>query len=391
MEMNIEQKVNDLKNSPMFQLSLSSKELFHSNFIYWLISTYKIECSKLFSKFLPNKDNQEIIKVTREDKNRDIVIYFENKAGVKSSLVIENKIKSLPRYEQLRDYTTSNMTEHYLLLSLTKPNFLAQNNKIMILEYDREWNYINYLHFSEILEEIIPEIESNNSYHSLIIGDYIQFVKILNDLTEEVYYTAIKGRYDFYQKQNKWISSLKTIRMHDFYLKLNHEVLATELYNRIQNEIGNVVLVPGKNWKKAKNQEVYTDSGFTRGSGITDAKYVIGQKADSPVIVGIQIQDVQFRLFIESNKEFAKEIAHKLLDNNLWFDFSYLTDAILLDGKQYPDNPNKQFNTYSGEFYYRSVKLKNCNCRELIDQMLNYLKYIHEEKENLMQKINEIV
>lgn len=72
--MDIEQKVNELKNSPMFQLSLSSKELFHSNFIYWLTSTYKEECSRIFSRFLPNKDNQKIINVTREDKKRDIVI-----------------------------------------------------------------------------------------------------------------------------------------------------------------------------------------------------------------------------------------------------------------------------------------------------------------------------
>ncbi|KQU58720.1 hypothetical protein ASG66_17015 [Bacillus sp. Leaf406] len=389
--MDVEQKVNDLKNSLMFQLSLSSKELFHSNFIYWLISTYSVECSRLFSEFLSNKDKQEIIKITREDKNRDIVIYFESETGLLSSLVIENKIKSLPRYEQLRDYTTLNKTEHYLLLSLAKPNFLAENNKIVINEFDREWDYINYCKLSEMLEEIVSEIETKNSYHSLIIRDYIKFVKTLNDVTEEAYNTVINGRYDFYQKQNNKFSLLKTIRMHDFYLKLNHEILATELHSRIRREIGDLNLVKGKKWSKAKNQEVFTDFGFTRGSGITEVKYVIGHKFDIPIIVGIQIQDVQFRLFIESKKEYAGKIARKLLDNNMWFDFSYLTDSFLLDGKQYPDKPNKQFNSYSGEFYYRSVKLKNCNSRELIDLMLNYLKYIHEEKENLMRKINEVI
>lgn len=249
-------------------------------------------------------------------------------------MIIENKVKSLPRYEQLRDYTTSNIAEHYLLLSLSKPNFLASDNKIIIDENNRVWDYINYHHFSVMLEEILPEIKTKSSYHSLIINDYIQFINILSDLTEEVYYTAINGKYDFYQKQNKLISLFKTIRMHDFYLKLNHEVLAKELNSRIQNEFSDVVLVPSKPWKKARKQEVFTNSGFTRGSGFTEAKYVIGKRLDSPIIVGIQIQGIHFRLFIESRKEFAEKIAYKLLDNNLWFDFSFLTDLILLDGKE---------------------------------------------------------
>ena len=31
-----EKAINYLKTSPMFNLSLSSKELFHSNFLYWI-------------------------------------------------------------------------------------------------------------------------------------------------------------------------------------------------------------------------------------------------------------------------------------------------------------------------------------------------------------------
>ncbi len=65
--MNIERIVKDLKKSPLFQLSLSSKELFHSNFIYWLISTYTAEFSGLFSRFLTERDNQKITNVTREN------------------------------------------------------------------------------------------------------------------------------------------------------------------------------------------------------------------------------------------------------------------------------------------------------------------------------------
>ena len=33
---NYQEAINYLKTSPMFNLSLASKELFHSNFLYWL-------------------------------------------------------------------------------------------------------------------------------------------------------------------------------------------------------------------------------------------------------------------------------------------------------------------------------------------------------------------
>lgn len=59
-------KLHYFKESPMFQFSLASKELFHSNFIYWLISNYKDEFSKLFSKLMSNEI--VITKIKREEK-----------------------------------------------------------------------------------------------------------------------------------------------------------------------------------------------------------------------------------------------------------------------------------------------------------------------------------
>ena len=36
--------VENLKNNPIFQLSLSSKELFHSNFLAWLAEDDNTRC-----------------------------------------------------------------------------------------------------------------------------------------------------------------------------------------------------------------------------------------------------------------------------------------------------------------------------------------------------------
>lgn len=42
--------VKTLQDSPLFQLSLTSKELFHSNFLYWLGVTYRDLFKETFSK-----------------------------------------------------------------------------------------------------------------------------------------------------------------------------------------------------------------------------------------------------------------------------------------------------------------------------------------------------
>lgn len=388
-----EENLNYLKESPMFQLSLTSKELFHSNFISWVISNYKLECSKILSKFLLGNKRQLITSVTREEKNRDIVIYLQDEVGFKNTLIIENKVKSIPVYEQLRNYTTDDSSEHYVLLSLTKPTFLTNNNKIKIPELNREWDYINYYYLAVMFEELIPTIKESNEYHALIIEDYVKLIKVLHSLTEEIYEHTKEGMYDFYQNY-KLMGPLKGIRLHDFYLKLNHEIIAAELHKRIKDELPNINLVANKNWKKAIAGEVFTGSGFTRGSGISEVKYVIGEKYESPVIVGVQIQDVQFRLYIESKKGFAIKFAQKLFDENLWFNFSTLNDlsSNIRVSQEYPQNrgTNKTFNTYSNEFFYRSVKLESCKISDLVDSIMSYVHFIHNGKEEFLRIVQEL-
>ncbi|WP_157951026.1 PD-(D/E)XK nuclease family protein [Peribacillus acanthi] len=381
-----------LKESPMFQLSLTSKELFHSNFISWVISNYKKEHSRIFSKFLPGDKKQLITGVNREEKNKDIVIYFQDELGNKSSIIIENKVKSIPVYEQLREYTTDNPSEHYILLSLTKPTFLADNKKIQIHETNRVWDYLSYYDLAKMFEETLPEIGRNNKYHELIVSDYIQLIKILDNITNDIYEQTKGGMYDFYKKHNEIISLLKEVRLHDFYLKLSHEIIASELHKKIQTEIPNVNLVASKNWKKGKVNELFAGSGFTRGSGISEVKYVIAEKEETPVILGVQIQDVQFRLFIESKKGFAKKFAQKLFDEGIWFNFSYLSNSGIKTSKEYPQTggSNKIFNTYSNEFLYRSVKLDRCKISDLLTIILYYVHVIHNDKEKFLKIIDEL-
>ena len=76
----LEKVVNNLKASPLFNMSLGSKELFHSNFLAWLleisINSNNIDI-KLFLKLLfPEVEKNDLIvsSVVREFKNFDLFI-----------------------------------------------------------------------------------------------------------------------------------------------------------------------------------------------------------------------------------------------------------------------------------------------------------------------------
>ena len=126
-----ENAVEYLKTSPMFNLSLSSKELFHSNFLYWLSLVNKDAFKELVAALLNIKPDElkwgDNWEVAREYKSFDLCVKDiskelavsnpedtngENKQKPNIYLVIENKVKSIPYNAQLKKYTTK-VNEYY--------------------------------------------------------------------------------------------------------------------------------------------------------------------------------------------------------------------------------------------------------------------------------------
>ena len=87
-------KINDivknLKTNPVFNMSLSSKELFHSNVLAWLFeskneknesSEYANKLKELFKPYDENGNelsNYSVLTVLREKKNFDILVVYKN-------------------------------------------------------------------------------------------------------------------------------------------------------------------------------------------------------------------------------------------------------------------------------------------------------------------------
>jgi hypothetical protein len=87
-EPSLAQIIEALKASPLFSLSLSSKELFHSNFLAWLCETYPVIVGRLLSECLTRRPTTAVVvKALREWKNLDLVLEYPG-----GELVIENKV-----------------------------------------------------------------------------------------------------------------------------------------------------------------------------------------------------------------------------------------------------------------------------------------------------------
>ncbi|PEZ76350.1 PD-(D/E)XK nuclease family protein [Bacillus sp. AFS017274] len=381
-----------LKQSPMFQLSLTSKELFHSNFVAWVISNYKTECSSLLTEYLNIPIDFSITEVKREEGKKDITVYFNNQHGELVKLIIENKVKGIPTYEQLLKYTTTAKNEFFMLLSLVTPIF-AVNDSVYIKEFQKEWKCMDYKKLAEIFQKVVKQVEVKNVYHANVIKDYIMCATSLQKLSEMVSGDLREDIYNYYSTNTNIFSMFKEVRLHDFFLKLKHEMIAAEFFTAIKNEIPGIKLVSAKKWETSKAEEVFVGSGFTNGSGLSEVKYVIGEREDSPIILGVQIQGNQFRLFTESKKQISLNIAKYLHNNNMWFDFSKANQFSITEKQVYPKvgRKEKNFNTYSQTFYYKSVKLKECRIIDIVNLVTEYIVYIHEEKQNLLNIIDKVL
>lgn len=376
-------KFENLKKSPLFNLSLSSKELFHSNFLCWLGESYKKEFGDVFYAFLQGlpQDNDLIIKdIQREKDYIDLTFTYSNG----QEIIIENKVKSIAYIEQLKKYSEKNTEKkNYILLSLSKPVFFNTEDKFIINGtdingIDAVWNFLSYSKLIEILKTLSKKIQ--DSYHQNIINDYCNFI---DGLIEIESHCNLADDDCFPFEKNEIFQDIKVIRLHDFYLKRKYELLAFQVSNKIKETKEDSIFYGSlSNWEKQKDKPIYIGHGMTRGLGLMDIKY----KISTNVSLGIQIQGEHYRMVVENTADLAG-IAEKILKGKLWFDFSENFDK----KNVYPKG-EKEFNKYGATFFYKSVNLDSdidLSISELIKIILNDLNKIEANKDEILKVINQ--
>ena len=285
-----------LKESPMFQLSLASKELFHSNFLAWIGS-------------LPNRDNEEhpfkrLMKglgvknvdkwpkewyVAREYKNFDLCVLsrlpdefldedkhenrndgtdnkenanLEDKEPVRVHLVLENKMKSIPYVKQLNDYlkkaTQINNRKKQKNRENTPLDCILLTMATSFPDQDvvnKKWIIKSYKDLEGLLNGILNIIE--DGYSKRVIEDYKRQLEALNSLHEIwcpkeekefcnnsfLYFTTCSKtnkKNNVVYRRNEYrfdYLTLKQLRIHDLFQKQRYAMMCAILKNRISKKI----------------------------------------------------------------------------------------------------------------------------------------------------------
>lgn len=188
----VKELINEIKQSPVYNMSLHNKELFHSNFWKWLMEIDS-EFIKIFFKEIKNLNNDKNI-ILREYEHTDLSLkILNNKDKMEYDVyVIENKFQSLPNKEQLEKYTeniefesnkkkgkirTKDTFKEGYLISFIKPSFFYKNDSIEVGENKKKWTYISYIEIIKKIKIIMQKYKKKNSYYYGLISDYTEMLE----------------------------------------------------------------------------------------------------------------------------------------------------------------------------------------------------------------------
>lgn len=385
--------IDELSSSPLFNLSLSSKELFHSNFLAWLAQHYPdffVEiCKDLGCK--ADWSNAEW-NVKREYENFDLCITSDEKIV----MVLENKVKSIPTKAQLDKYVEKlkkekkqyegNIDLILLSLSTSFPDKQA-------IEDEKKWQIRNYKDLCTATRKHMQLI--NNQYHKALIEDYCSFVATLHECSES---WKVKDS-SFFLLPNDNDSNrkeLKKLRIADLQDKIWYSQLLEKLNSRLK-EKSQWDVQHGMDIKKiAKDNgacltKIFTNFGFTHGQGLLEAKIKVTQD----YVLLIQIQGNKYCRAIEWIKEdqgdhnkfweMTKDIMNKKgfsffqFKKNDPINFPSIcnNEKTIKDTTRYGETRN--FNKYGSKFLYQyKVIKKEATVSEVLDAIMEDLESIEK-------------
>ena len=388
-----------LASSPMLYLSSGSKELFHSNFLYWLGTNYRDMFQELMTKLLGIASQwPDGWTLRREYLHLDLCVTYKrekekkNRKGKKGTeecvfIIMENKVKSLPdivqlkRYEQLFSGRRDGCI--YAVLSLVNGYYGSE-----IINKKSTWQ----LHYYDELAKLIEEIFDGNDVkpeHITYIRDYCLYVHDLSTLANG---WKVNDNEPFLQKA----ISLKELRLNDIYEKVRYAQVAAMLAQELENMLApnangepkvvlgmsnaDVILRRGRmdadeilGLYGCPNADTYSQvfisSGMSHAVGFMETKVKV---ADDCCLV-LQVQGNRYCHGIE--RENIVKIVKNSMQLSIWHqEFINFKKGGLLGHKSEADS--KQCH-YSDGFLYMSQKIDaNVNVRNIVESMKNDVEII---------------
>lgn len=383
MNMDRQTCLNTLRDSITFQMSLGSKELFHTNFLQWLsivdwdrflnllhfltgekefwweniVCDVEASHNKGQEKFQPNNGN---IEVRREHNNYDLSIYIlvgyskprnegEARKKWRPVLILENKVKSMPYQEQLDGYAQKAYDEWershpkgkakdwvkegitFVLLSLfdevnfNQSRIQTGSNK----NIDIAWYLCNYQKLHEAISANFNSVRQPMVKD--IINGYCTFIEALHNLSQSDDWEVDSGD-KYHDKMIKPAEEEVHLRIADIREKIHHERMLKILIDKLQTS----TILKGRceHWNKEKEFKdpkgkkhyntgiVFYETAFSRGSGATQVFVII----NDVYRLMIQLQGNQYRRCvilhpIKKNKDKKMERICDGLSKIIWNGF----------------------------------------------------------------------
>lgn len=363
--MSRQQCLNTLRNSITFQMSLGSKELFHTNFLEWLSiinwdcflnvlhSLVGVNCFWWEKTYRPSNNN---IEVRREYHHYDLSIYIlvENTKPHNGNLpnpkwrpvfILENKVKSIPYQFQLDNYARKAFDEWeqsypkkqqidswtqkgitFVLLTLIDQ--ISINSTPIcskrIGNVTAKWNECNYQNLSNAVSS---EFSKLNGKEKNIIDDYCTYICALHDLSQTSEWGVNLN--DMYQcKIINTLPEEKKLRIADIVEKVHHERMLKILEHKLQqsaNLKGNC-----EHWNKEKEFKgkhyntgiAFYETAFSHGTGVTQVTIIV----NDVYRLMIQLQGSQYRrcVILHSYKRGIGNRMKRVCDglNLIWKDYN---------------------------------------------------------------------
>ena len=401
-----QEHVEHLRKSPMFNLSLSSNELFHSNFLYWIWNCDQESFKNIITFFIGkefdiDRGEGRNIDVRREYKNFDLsIVEKDGDEEGRVLFVLENKVKSVPYIEQIEEYIDKinqhnakfNNQKHaktpVTLLTLID-NFPDRASLISKYTVDAniELRIITYSDYIKFLETL------RFNCYDYIREDYCNYVKNLvalsgfwglNECDWNRYFLGwdnnYRGLVEKSEGYNYHFPAAEELRLHSLYHKLRSIQLCSDLKAVLNEQFAEscnilsiaasddpILIKSSKQGGKYKKREDYfcrkqfllgVGYGYSNNTPILEVK-LVNQK-DNYIYI-LQIQGAQYRHGIVAKHPTKVQYyqnwmsEHRDNDQEIINFSAEIVDQTILYPKQ--GNKKSPYNKFGDVMIYQSRKL----------------------------------
>ena len=341
----IQNALDALNANPMFRLSMSSLELFHSNFLEWLFDLDHKAFLKCFDLTVTNptactiereyhlgrkKEKQWVTDIAvfkkADDKNEKKKKDAKTDKNKKLILIIENKIKSTPSKGQLENQK-----------ELADPDC----KKVLLSLFEYSVSKDKTDGFDKVLyKDLIGKIRTNYALHTYIkdycdMLDSLQSIIVADSVVQEAFgKNPTETKFFTFHRDSV---NLETCGIMDAFRKYQAASLANEFENRFIA-------------KNTTGLPMTCEHSLNNKHACTTIAYELNDRLN----VGVQIEHDQLRIFFEDKKKsFYIDNVHKYW--NSWFGVD--TEKIQGVAKKNKSQQYCSYNMSKSLFIYRYVKL----------------------------------